>query len=279
MAICVLIAVFGVHLYRLGQFALKSDLYSYILLVPFVSIYLFATRAGAPGSPDGSRSVSRIFLFSSGVLVFGILWAAKFLDISVSPNDRLALTTSFFVLLLSAATALFFSRSEFKRAVFPLAFLLFMVPFPAALEHAIETFLQRGSAPPAYWFFQIAGTPVFRQDMVFQLPGMTLQIAPECSGIRSSIVLFMTSLVAGHLFLRSPWKRIILTAVVVPLALLRNGFRVFVIGELCVHVGPHMIDSPIHHYGGPIFFILSLVPFAILTFFLVRSDRTGKAFK
>jgi exosortase/archaeosortase family protein len=114
---------------------------------------------------------------------------------------------------------------------------------------------------------------VFRQDLVFQLPGMTLQIAPECSGIRSSIVLFITSLVAGHLFLRSPWKRATLTLAVIPLALLRNGFRVFVIGELCVHVGPHMIDSPIHHHGGPIFFALSLIPFSLLTFYLVKSDR------
>jgi exosortase C (VPDSG-CTERM-specific) len=162
-------------------------------------------------------------------------------------------------------------------ALFPLCFLVFLAPFPVAVEHAIESFLQYGSAPPSYWLFKLAGTPVFRQDMIFELPGMRLQIAPECSGIRSTLVLFMTSLVAAHLFLRSPSKKLILVAVVVPLALMRNGFRIFTIGELCVHVGPHMIDSQIHHRGGPIFFALSLIPFSVLVYYLVKSDRRKAA--
>jgi exosortase/archaeosortase family protein len=61
---------------------------------------------------------------------------------------------------------------------------------------------------------------------------------------------------------------------VIPLALIRNGFRIFTIGQLCVSVGPHMIDSPIHHRGGPIFFALSLIPFFALTYFLLRTDRS-----
>jgi exosortase/archaeosortase family protein len=57
---------------------------------------------------------------------------------------------------------------------------------------------------------------------------------------------------------------------------LRNGFRIFTIGELCVHIGPEMIDSPIHHKGGPLFFALSLIPFFILLTWLHRSERRGQ---
>jgi hypothetical protein len=65
------------------------------------------------------------------------------------------------------------------------------------------------------------------------------------------------------------------------LAILRNGFRVFVIGELCVHVSPSMIDSPIHRKGGPIFFALSLIPFFLFLVLLRKldsnaSDKAGK---
>ena len=66
-------------------------------------------------------------------------------------------------------------------------------------------------------------------------------------------MLFITSLVAGYFFLRSPGKRTALTLAVVPLALLRNGFRIFTIGQLCIHIGPEMINSPIHRRGGPCF--------------------------
>ena len=66
-------------------------------------------------------------------------------------------------------------------------------------------------------------------------------------------------------------------AFVIPLGILRNGFRILVIGLLCVHVGPHMIDSPIHHRGGPIFFALSLVPLFLLVWWLRRQEQAAEA--
>lgn len=279
IAAAALIVCFALPVYRLVYFALNSSLYSYILLVPFVSLYLLRIAAVPREGPGGTNRTVAALLIALGTVVLGTYWVATLSGAKLVEQDALALTTLSLVTLVSGASALVLNRPAFRQAVFPLAFLLFMVPFPVAIEHGIEAFLQRGSAPPALWLFKLAGTPVFREDLVFQLPGMTLQIAPECSGIRSSIVLFITSLVAGHLFLRSPWKRVVLALAVIPLALLRNGFRVFVIGELCVHVGPHMIDSPIHHHGGPIFFALSLVPFSILTLCLVRSDRASRQSK
>jgi hypothetical protein len=60
---------------------------------------------------------------------------------------------------------------------------------------------------------------------------------------------------------------------VIPLGILRNGFRVFVIGMLCVHVGPHMIEHVIHRRGGPVFFALSLLPLFALLWWLRRWER------
>jgi exosortase/archaeosortase family protein len=59
---------------------------------------------------------------------------------------------------------------------------------------------------------------------------------------------------------------------VIPLAILRNGFRIFVIGELCVHVSHDMINSWIHRKGGPVFFVLSLIPFFLLLAWLRKSE-------
>jgi exosortase/archaeosortase family protein len=124
-------------------------------------------------------------------------------------------------------------------------------------------------------YFAIAGTPLVRQGTIFELPGIVLEVAQECSGIRSSWVLFITSVLAANLFLESPWRRFVLVAFVVPLGILRNGFRVFVIGMLCVHIGPHMVDSVIHRQGGPFFFALSLVPLFFLLWWLRRGERRG----
>jgi exosortase C (VPDSG-CTERM-specific) len=167
---------------------------------------------------------------------------------------------------------LFVGGETFRAMRFPLCFLVFVVPFPTLVQNGLESFLQRGSALAAYGMYQLSGTPVFYHDLNFQLPGFALQVAPECSGIHSSLVLFLTSLVAGHLFLRSPWKRGILALAVLPLGLVRNGFRIFAIGQLCIHIGPQMIHSVFHRDGGPIFFALSLVPFFLLLILLRRSE-------
>jgi exosortase/archaeosortase family protein len=104
-----------------------------------------------------------------------------------------------------------------------------------------------------------------------------MEVAPQCSGIHSTLVLFIVSLVAGYLFLQRPWARAVLAVAVAPLALLRNGFRIFTIGQLCVQVDPDMINSFIHRQGGPLFFALSLIPFFLLLLLLRRLEHRRAA--
>jgi exosortase C (VPDSG-CTERM-specific) len=191
-------------------------------------------------------------------------------------QDRLFWRTLAFVLLFVGLAVSLVDRRTIRRIGFPVAFLIFLVPLPIVWVDAIESFLQHRSASAAAAFFGAYGTPFFREQTYFQLPGINLEVAPECSGIRSSLALFITSIVAGYLFLQSPVKRAVLAFAVIPLAIVRNGFRVFVIGELCVHVGPEMIDSYIHRRGGPIFFALSLIPFFVLLWLLIKIEHRGR---
>lgn len=268
IATAVLVLLFGLPLGRLVSFAAGDELFSYIVLIPFVSVYLAwldrnkLTTAGSP-----AKKTAALF-FAVGLGCLGWYWRQP----PALPVNSLALTTLAFVFCLNGLAAFFLGGKLMRSLAFPLALLIFLVPFPQAMRDSIEVFLQRGSAEVADWMFQISGMTYFRNDLVFKLPTITLQVAPECSGIHSTVVLFITSLVAGQMLLRGPWKRATLAFFVLPLALLRNAFRIFVLGELCVHVGPHMIDSPIHHRGGPLFFALSLVPFFALLYFLKKSE-------
>ena len=79
-------------------------------------------------------------------------------------------------------------------AAFPFAFLIFMVPLPDAIVDWLETASKLASAEAAALFFSVVGMPVLRDGTVFQLPGIVIEVAQECSGIRSSWVLFITSL-------------------------------------------------------------------------------------
>jgi exosortase C (VPDSG-CTERM-specific) len=188
-------------------------------------------------------------------------------------DDQLAFEAFAFLCFLIAGELLFLRTETLRRTIFATSFSFFIVPFPEALRQSIEWFLQHRSADAAQLLYGLAGMPVLRHETVFQLPGFTLEVAPECSGIHSTVVLFITSVVAGYLLLQGPWRRLILSVAVIPLALLRNGFRIFTIGELCVNVSPEMINSYIHRKGGPIFFVLSLIPFFLLLVYLRRGER------
>jgi len=271
----VLVLCFARPLLELIRFALSSELYSYILLIPFVSGYLlWSNRRGLALDSKSVRAYAvPLLLIAGGILVgyrvaVGAGWRA-------SAESYLALMMLSLLGFLASAAFFCLGSETVRRAAFPAALLICAVPLPAALLQATVTFLQHGSADVASALFSISGMPFLRHDTSFQLPGISLEVAPECSGIRSTLVLFITSLIAGHLFLRSPWRRVFLALAVIPLALLRNGFRVFTIGQLCVQIGPQMIHSPIHKRGGPLFFALSLVPFFLLLLWMCKWERKG----
>src|SRR5687768_10575479 len=76
LAALAVIGCFGLPLYNLVRFALESELYSYVLLVPFVSVYLFSIAAkNASTSPPSSRIAATI-LFAVGLAVLGGFWIA-----------------------------------------------------------------------------------------------------------------------------------------------------------------------------------------------------------
>jgi exosortase C (VPDSG-CTERM-specific) len=264
--------LFSPFLWTLGHFALGSQLYSYLLLIPFVCAYLFNTVATPLESREPAVAQASALLVVEGLLLLAWLGGRP-----EDPQAGLALGALCLVVAIWICALLSLGWQGCRQRLFPLVFLLLIAPLPTSMEAGLETLLQHGSAEVADLLFHVSGLTYFRDELSFQLPGIRLLIAPECSGIHSSIVLFVVSLVAGFLFLSSAWKRALLTVLVLPLALLRNGFRVWVLGELCVHIDPSMIDSPIHHHGGPIFFAISLVPFLWLLYLLRKSEQQGTA--
>jgi exosortase C (VPDSG-CTERM-specific) len=273
LAICtvVLAACFARPLVALVRFALHSDLYSYILLIPFVSLYLaWLKRNELAHDPSPERKLAALPLAAGLLSSLGFL--ALHFWLWLAPVDVLAWSTFSFFLWFIGACCLCLGRQNVRALAFPLGFLIFLVPFPGLLQDAIESFLQHCSADAAELLFGLAGTPLLRNGVDFQLPGISLRVAPECSGIRSSLVLFISSLIAGQLFLRSPWKRALFAFIVIPLGIARNALRIVIIGELCVHVDPGFIDSPLHHRGGPVFFAVSMIPFLLLLYYLRKTD-------
>ncbi len=270
LALLVLALVLAKPLVKLVQVAYESEVFSYILLVPFVSVYLAFLRSKAtPAIQPGPGSMRW------ATIPFGLGFCALVGSWLAADDVGLTLAVLAFVFFSVAAGLLTLGLERMRHFAFPFAFLIFLVPLPASFVSGIETFFQHTSADAASILINLSGLPVIRDGLFFRLPGLLIEVAQECSGIRSSLVLLITSVLAGHLFLRSPWRRAALALFVIPLAILRNGFRIFSLAYLTVEVDPKIIDSAIHHRGGPIFFALSLIPFFLFLVLLRKTERSS----
>jgi exosortase C (VPDSG-CTERM-specific) len=249
--------------------SMTSDLHSHVILIPLVVIYLLVT-----GRKDLDWKSPPSWLIGLSVmgLAAAVLGWETFTKLHGSETDMVALRALSFVGFVWGIGFLFCGTRWMRSAGFAMAFLLFMIPMPDFIVEQLERFLMMASAVLAEILFSIGGVPIFRNGQVLELPGMVLEVAEECSGIRSSWVLLITSLLAAHLLLPTLPRRIALVAAVLPLSILRNAVRIYVIGWLCVHYGPEMIHSWIHHKGGPVFFAASLVPLFLLAWWLRKKD-------
>lgn len=275
-AVILLTLLFALPFYNLTRLALDVSLHSHVILIPFISGYLAWQRRDQ--LPFGFVSS---WGGAAGFAVAGLgclAWSLSGVQTGSSPADALAPLMAGWVCLILAAALAFLGAPAFRVLLFPALFLFFVVPLPSPLVSITERVLQHLSAGAAEFLFWVSGETYFRDGLQFRFPGLSIQIARECSGIRSTLVLLITSLLAGHMLLKTKMGRVALLLSIVPIAVARNGFRVFTISWLTVHVDPGVIDGPLHHRGGPIFFVLSLVVLLAAAWIVKRLEvRIGLA--
>ena len=265
---------FAISLYRLILHSLDQSIHSHLLLIPFISGYFAWQSRGAFARPEAPGKAQALLgglltLLGAGAMVF------YFFNGSVlSHNDQLSVSTFAYVAFLAAAALLLLGGPVSRQLSFPLAFLIFFIPLPDRVLDLLEIASQHASAEVYSWMMNLSGATYYREARTFVLPNLTIVVAQECSGIRSSLVLFIVSVVAGQMFFRRTMSKWILAFAVFPLGIARNAFRIYLLSMASAHWNPDIIHSPLHHRGGPIFFVLSLIPFFALLFWLRKRERT-----
>jgi len=265
----ILTALFSRSLISLFIYCAGKQLDSYIVLIPVITAYfLYLERKTIPRNHLSSPGLA----FLPAAVGIAALAAAFHFHQSLSQRDSFSLIALSYVSFIAAGGFLFLGRPAMTALAFPFGFLLFLIPLPGALVDTLESASKLASAEMAAIFFDLFDVPVLRDGTYFQLPGVTIRVAQECSGIHSSLILVIASLIACHLILRTAWRRAVLILFAIAIGVIRNGFRILVLGWLCVHVGPRILDTPIHHQGGPIFFVLSLIPMAALLWAFCKGE-------
>src|SRR5208337_202345 len=248
--------VFWKPLRGLISFSLTHDYGSHIILVGPASAYIIYLKRREIFSRLQSGLLAGSMLFLAGAIFywFSHRRALAYLQSGYESAEILAIVT-----LWISGFILAYGTRAFAKARFPLLFLLFLVPIPDFLLAKVVVLLQEGSAEVAYWLLRILNVPVFKQGFMLQLPSLTVEVAEQCSGIRSSLALLITTLLVGEFVLRSAWRKSVLVASIVPILILKNGVRIVAVCLLTIYVDRGFLHGWLHTSGGIVFYVLGLV--------------------
>jgi len=236
--------------------------FSHGFLVPAFSLFvLWHSRARLLRlTPTASVWGLFVLAFSLFVLVVGVLGAELFLS-------RISL-----LLLIAGLILLFLGKRYFRAVLFPLCFLVLMIPIPAIVFNQITFPLQILASRLAAVALPWLGVPVLREGNIIYLPAMTLEVAEACSGIRSLLSLVTIAIIYGYLVSSRKSTRILLALAAVPIAIAANSLRIIATGLLVEYWNPSMGEGFLHVFSGWLVFFAALG-----MLFLVRQVLTGKS--
>lgn len=252
------------------QYSLHDPSSSHIILIPFVSFFLLYSERRRIFSITRTSISSGVGVVLAGMILY---WLAARGPVPQEGHWPLSLQTLSVLLVWAGVFLLCYGFDAARAAAFPLLFLLLMVPLPDVILDRVIHALQVGSTEITYLIFQAVGIPVLRDGFLLSLPGVTIEVAKECSSIRSSVALFITCLLAAHLYLRTGWKMLLFAFLSFPLSILKNGVRIATLTLLAIYVNPSFLKGRLHHDGGFVFFLLSLLLLWPVFLWLERSDK------
>ncbi|HXP69530.1 MAG TPA: exosortase/archaeosortase family protein, partial [Candidatus Dormibacteraeota bacterium] len=251
-------------------YSLHNPSGSHIVLIPFVSAFLIFRERQRIFSSVRPSMIPGIGMILVGAVLY---WTGTHGQTSSQGGDGSLFVSALAVLLIWVGGFVSaYGVSAAREAAFPLLFLLLMIPLPERFLNWTIELLQRGSTEISYLLFNLVGVPALKQGFVISVPGISIEVAAECSGIRSSLALLITCLLAAHLYLRTPWKIAVFILLVLPLSIIKNGIRIVTLTLLSLYVDPRFLTGSFHRDGGFVFFLLALLLLFPVFLALERSE-------
>jgi exosortase A len=238
--------------------------FSHGFLIPIVSIYFVYERRKTLSvlSPSSNWAGLGLIIFGILLLLLGNLATEYF-------------TMRFSLLVVLGGILLFLlGREFFKNLLFPLIFLIFMIPIPSILMDRITFPMQLFASKVAARTLFLIIIPVLREGNVILLANTSLEVAEACSGIRSLISLLALSVVFAYFSQKTTWKKILLVLSTFPIAIVANAARVSGTGVLAHHYGDKVAQGFFHGFSGWILFVVAFVCLFVVGSLLSRIKRS-----
>ena len=177
------------------------------------------------------------------------------------------------VLALAGLTVYHFGYRQLVTWWLPFTLIALSVPLPELVTQRLALPLQFKASQMGAALLTSRHVPVLLSGNIIRMPGHELFVTEACSGLRSLTALLSLGVLMGGLMLRSPFSRLALIALSIPVAIVINGVRVFLTGFLVYFVSPEMGTGFMHSTEGWLLFVVSFISLGATTWLFALGER------
>ncbi|MCD4737206.1 MAG: exosortase [Bacteroidales bacterium] len=242
-----------------------SDQYSHGFFIIPITFYIIWQKKDVLGKTPIRPSWWGLALIIFSLLIYIVAHFAEIMTIA-----------SFsMILLLAGVIIYFYGFLMLKELLFPLVFLLFMIPVPGQIYSSLTIPLQLFVSKVSVWLGSTIGIPIYREGNVIHLPDRTMQVVQACSGLRSMVSLLMLSAIFGYFTLKSNISRFALFFSGIPVAIFVNIIRVSLMVFAFYYFNYDLTQGSVHTVFGIIIFFISLIIIALTKGVLSIWDKSA----
>ena len=229
-----------------SEWTAPGSFYAHAVFVPFfVAVMIWRSRAKL-SETSAEPSWSGLALVIPAML---LLLLGKRLDVTVVQSFS-------FVMLVFAASLLVFGKLKTRLLLFPLFFIIMMMPLiPDQLISSIAFPIQMLSAKLATMFLNLMTLHSVQQGTMIKMDNYMMSVELPCSGFKTLVSLLTFTAAFAYLVEGAKWKRWTLFFVTIPLSLFINALRITLIGVVGELVSMKAA-AVFHDYSG--FIVLTL---------------------
>jgi len=208
-------------------------------LIPIVSLVLIWLKR---------RELSSISIQSSKlgiwIIIFGLL-----LHIASALTRIYFISAYSLFIVIIGIIVYFFGKKLTFTILFPLCFLLFMVPAPVAIIESTTLKMKLLTAHASVFIIQLLGTPVIREGSTVYMPNTSVVVDDPCSGLKSLISLSALGILFAYIVRASYPRKVVLFLLSIPIALLANMIRTTATLLIANLYGNKIITDGLLHKG------------------------------
>ncbi len=257
-----LIFMFSFTFYRLVTLGWKSADYTHAYFILPISLWLIWQKRALLVSSE-YISKGGVALFAVGLIIY--LYAGL--------NDFMFLDAVSFVLMMWAVFPMRFTGESVRKIIFPLTYLLFLIPPPGIAIDSLTMPLKTISMYGSFMLLKLFHLPVEVSGAILKVGEHELFIADACSGFRSMTTLLALGAIYAYSQGTTLKKKWVIFLSVIPLGIIGNILRITATGMISYFIGKKYADGFFHEFSGMVLFVFTALALIGISELLVRQKN------